>query len=111
MSTVIVTGGRNYDDIQKVFEVLDDEAPEKVIQGGAKGADDIAAQWCMERGVECQTYNADWATYGRAAGPIRNKQMLEENKKAKVLVFPGGAGTANCVKIAKELGMTVKEIK
>lgn len=111
MSTVIVTGGRNYDDIQKVFEVLDSEAPEKVIQGGAKGADDIAVQWCMERGVECQTYNADWDTYGRAAGPIRNRQMLEENKNAKVFAFPGGIGTANCVKIAKELGMTVKEIK
>jgi len=48
--------------------------------------------------------------HGRAAGPIRNRQMLEEFRPAIVLAFPGGAGTANCVKTARELGILVKEI-
>lgn len=107
---IIVTGGRNYSDVSKVFEVLDSYSPNLVIQGGANGADDLAVQWSFEREVDCKTYEANWELYGKAAGPIRNKLMLEENKDALVIAFPGGRGTDNCVKVAKELGIKVIEI-
>lgn len=51
------------------------------------------------------------ARLGRAAGPMRNKQMLEEGKPDLVVAFPGGAGTENMVKQAKAAGIRVLRIE
>jgi len=53
---------------------------------------------------------ADWQQYGKAAGPIRNGKMLLELQRyfdRCVVPFPGGAGTANMVKQAREAGVKV----
>lgn len=42
----------------------------------------------------------------KAAGHIRNKQMLDTGIDV-VIAFPGGRGTANMVKIAKEANVQV----
>ncbi|MEM9912925.1 MAG: hypothetical protein AAF922_19365 [Pseudomonadota bacterium] len=44
---------------------------------------------------------------GRAAGPIRNKEMLDEGCPDLVVAFPGGRGTANMVKQAQAAGVEV----
>ncbi len=41
-------------------------------------------------GIPVMTFPADREKHGRAAGPIRNKQMLEEGKPDLVAAFPGG---------------------
>lgn len=64
----------------------------------------------LDRGVQCEVFQAEWKNYGRAAGPKRNRKMLLSHPNAIVLAFPGGRGTANCVQQARELGMTVVEI-
>lgn len=104
---VIVTGGRDYQDLNKLAEVLDKIKPTLIIQGGATGADSLADIYALNKGIECKTYPANWSKHGRAAGPIRNREMLEANRDATVVAFPGGAGTRNCVITAKELGMKV----
>ena len=62
-------------------------------------------------------YTADWEQDGKAAGPIRNKHMLEGAQKwakesgleIEVIAFPAGKspGTRNCIKQATALGLTV----
>ena len=52
-------------------------------------------------GVVVEEFKADWDKFGRAAGPIRNAQMLREGKPDLVVAFPGGRGTANMVAQAK----------
>lgn len=53
-----------------------------------------------------------WALHGKAAGPIRNVQMmtalLEEDGHHVVLAFPGGTGTADMVRIAEQHGVDVR---
>lgn len=49
-----------------------------VIHGGARGADSIAGEEAKAMGLAVQVFPAQWDTYGRAAGPIRNTQMLNE---------------------------------
>lgn len=81
-----------------------------IIHGDATGADTLgglAAQWF---GWKCEVYPADWEKHGKAAGPIRNKQMLDEGKPDLVVAFPGGKGTANMVKQAREAGVEVYEV-
>ena len=61
-------------------------------------------------GLPCAVYRADWEGLGRKAGPIRNQQMLDEGKPDLVVAFPGGRGTANMMRIAREAGIEVIEV-
>lgn len=86
----------------------------RLIQGGAKGADRMAKLWAHEAGIPVSEFAvtpAEWHRFGKAAGPIRNKKMLREGQPDVVIAFPGGAGTAHMVKIAREAGVEVLIIK
>ncbi len=77
---VLVCGGRNWTDRAKIearLKTLPSDAI--VLAGGAKGADTIAAELATERGLNKQVFPADWNKYGKSAGAIRNRQMLNEN--------------------------------
>ena len=81
-----------------------------IITGGAKGVDFIACAWANHRHLENIIYPANWEKYGKKAGYIRNKQMLDEGKPDLVVAFPGGNGTAMMVDIARKAGVKVVEI-
>ena len=108
---VIVTGGRDYDERAFVYETLDtihrNVGITLLIEGGARGADRLGRDWAKSRGVPFLTYEADWDNQGKAAGMIRNRLMLKENKEALVVAFPGGSGTIGCIKEAMKLGMKI----
>jgi len=111
---VIVCGGRHYDDDARVREVLDagiDGQPITAIaEGGSFGADAHADEWACMRGIPSTTYNAEWAKHGKAAGPIRNAEMLAKFKPDAVIAFPGGTGTADMVAKARATGVRVIEV-
>lgn len=110
---VLVCGGRLFSDAEYAYRVLDqlhrERGVEVLIEGDAEGADRIAGSWARQNGIENLKFPADWTTHGRAAGPIRNGQMLVEGKPDLVLAFPGGRGTANMIRQAKAAGVPVQE--
>lgn len=108
---VLVCGGRNYRDYETLSRALSEIKPRLVIDGGARGADWMASSWALENGVLSRTYRADWNAHGKAAGPIRNQRMLDEGKPDLVVAFPGGRGTADMVRRARQAGIPVQEIK
>lgn len=111
---VLVCGGRDYCDSSTVWGELDTirrNVPHdtmRVIQGGARGADQIAREWCCNREVAYENYAADWKVHGKAAGPLRNQRMLDQGKPDLVLAFPGGRGTADMVRRAEAAGVAVR---
>jgi hypothetical protein len=111
---VLVCGGRDYKDkafLDAKLSALNEETPFFVlIQGGAGGADYFARNWGWDNDIDVMHFKADWNKYGRAAGPIRNQQMLDEGKPDLVLAFPGGRGTAHMIRIAREAGVEVIEV-
>jgi YspA, cpYpsA-related SLOG family len=111
---VLVCGGRQFDDAEtlaaRLSEIHRDQAITEIIEGGAVGADTLAREFGEHKGIPVRTFPADWDTHGRAAGPIRNRQMLDEGKPDLVVAFPGGRGTANMVKQARAAGVKVLEI-
>ena len=113
MIRVLVCGGREYSDLEKVYHVLSGihkkHGIDLIIQGGADGADKLARIWANDLAVQCCTFHANWNGLGKAAGPIRNENMLELSKPDAVIAFKGGTGTAGMVKLAKEAGVTVWE--
>ena len=106
---VLVCGGRHYSGRQRVFAALDELHDDKgvclIIEGGATGADFLAREWAMARGVPFKTYDAEWTTYGKPAGPIRNAKMLADGKPDMVLAFPGNRGTADMIAQATRAGV------
>ena len=109
---LLVCGGRGYNDRDHIWFILDIfkalyPGELQLIQGGAKGADKLAYYWAKEHRVPCRTYEADWNKYGKAAGFIRNKTMLEDGKAEMVLAFPGGRGTQHMVDLARKKGIEI----
>lgn len=121
---VLICGGRDFNDWDffrdKIEEIALKRFPRmepdeygnflykvKIISGGAKGADALAMTWAAVNWSGYEEYKADWKKHGKAAGPIRNQQMLDEGKPELVIAFPGGRGTADMVGRAKKAGIEV----
>ena len=95
---VLVCGGRDYDDTERVYEVLDRVNPLTICHGGQAtwvperrgyiGADYLAGRWAEDREVYCQVYPADWKAFGPRAGPMRNKVMLDAFEPDLLYRFP-----------------------
>ena len=65
----------------------------------------------MENNLPVERYPADWENNGRAAGPIRNRQMAEIANA--LIAFPLGEsrGTRNMIKLAQEKGLLVRIVE
>jgi hypothetical protein len=110
MSRVIVAGGRDYTcgpNFLQIMEQFVDPDNDTLICGMAPGADTEALNWMMARRGAFVKYPADWARHGKAAGPIRNKQMAD-NADVLVAFWDGeSAGTANMIRTALNNGLEV----
>lgn len=74
-----------------------------LVHGGARGLDRRAGTVARAQGWSEEVHHADWKTHGRAAGPLRNKAMVEAGADV-VVGFPahanpadGSRGTWNCL--------------
>lgn len=128
MTSLLVTGDRKWRDrvwietVLQGFRVQSGNTGLKIVEGCAKGADMIAHTWgdklARQKIARVQIYHcpAEWGTYGKAAGPRRNQEMLNMLLKLPqprfVLAFHDdlsqSKGTKNMVNIAREAGITVR---
>jgi predicted Rossmann-fold nucleotide-binding protein len=112
---VAVTGGREFDNPRLVADIFKEIAKiawkVTLIHGDAIGLDTIAAKEAQESFWWTEPYpvtKEEWKTYGKKAGHLRNRKMLSESKPHILLSFPGGNGTADCVKAALSMGIPVE---
>ena len=111
---VLVCGSRHFNDYAKLCNEmdklpLDENQPITIISGEARGADTLAKRYAEECGWNYEGYPADWNTYGKRAGPIRNRRMLVEGKPELVVAFlaPDSRGTQNMIDQSKKAGVEV----
>lgn len=109
---VLVCGSRDWIDetlLNRTLDELDEqERFDLVIEGEATGADTMARNWAERRRIPVSRFPAAWGLHGKAAGPIRNTQMLREGKPDLVVAFPLGPesrGTANMIGQAEKAGI------
>lgn len=105
MARVCVTGGRDYDDRATLYFQLDmiqvEFRMDELWHGDAKtGADRMANDWAMERGVFVRKFPANWSAFGKVAGPMRNRFMADARPDV-VVAFRGNRGTRDMVNQAK----------
>lgn len=134
---IIVAGGRDFDDYECVRDILDgffrglrisaenfdrvEYIPPKVeiVSGGAKGADWEGECYALANDLPCVIFNADWNKHGKAAGPIRNRQMAEyassggEDCRGVLFAFWDGEsrGTKNMIETAEKYGLEVHVVR
>lgn len=100
---VLVTGDRNWSDAELIDKHLVAYVPFTLIHGAARGADSLAAFCAVKMHQKVISYAADWKLFGRAAGPIRNRQMLGESPDLVIAFHDNlveSKGTKDMVKIA-----------
>lgn len=115
MNSIIVCGGRDYANRDIVFGALTAiwmVNKFKTLHHGAcqTGADRLAHDWCVKFHGFCveKPWPANWIAFDKAAGPIRNREMLIGARPDLVVAFPGGKGTANMIALATAAGVPVK---
>lgn len=75
---VIIAGSRSFSGgVRKVAEAVTASGFEvtTVISGAARGADQAGEQWAKMNKVPVERFPADWETYGKGAGHVRNYEM------------------------------------
>lgn len=82
----------------------------KIVSGAASGADKAALDWAALNLAPWSDYPADWEKYGRAAGFIRNQEMLNKEQPNLVIAFPGHRGTADMIRRAKKAGIEIRKM-
>lgn len=132
MHRLLITGSRDLPDAEIVwlplFMAIHKHEQMIVVHGDAPGADTFAHEWVelpgqqwnrrpltahekmhrVERLVIEERHPADWTRLGKAAGPVRNQEMVDEGADA-VFAFPmpHSKGTLDCMARAWVKGIPV----
>lgn len=109
MKFVLVAGGRHYQDRDYVWRAMDylkgasDWPPFVVVTGACpSGVDLFAEQWAKSRQQPYIGVPAKWSEHGEAAGPLRNREMLDMWKIDHGIIFPGGSGTRHMAQLLEK---------
>lgn len=106
---LIVAGSRGITDVELVHGWLDTvrlrwegTGNDTIVSGGARGPDEIGEEYAAEVGLKVKRFPADWDTYGRRAGYLRNAQMADY-ADALIAFWDGSSrGTASMISLMKE---------
>jgi len=109
---VLVCGSRHFNDRKLLDETLARMEITTLIEGRARGADTLAREYAERHGIHVLSFPAQWDLHGKAAGPIRNIEMLKEGKPDYVVAFlaPNSRGTKHMIEISKKANIPVEII-
>ena len=108
--SAVFCGSRKWIDYPAIRDRMRELDPEvTVIHGGAPGADFWAGMAAAFAKRPVREFKADWKTHGKAAGPIRNRKMLDEGPEL-VIAFQIGKsrGTQDTIDEARRRGIPVE---
>lgn len=104
----IIAGCRDFTDInllkQKVDYYREHTNPiTEIVSGGATGADAMGEAYALLNGIPIKGFPANWNKHGKAAGPIRNRQMAQY-AECLIAVWDGKSkGTKNMIEEMNKL--------
>lgn len=110
--TLAIIGSRNFTDyafMRENIQALLDKLPgmDRVVSGGAKGADSLSERIAQDFGLGHRHIAAEWSRYGRAAGPRRNQQIIDEADVIAAFPLGESKGTQDGIRKARVAGKQV----
>jgi len=130
MFKVIIAGGRDFDNYERLCEVCDyllkNKTDIQIVTGKAKGVDSLGERYARERGYSVKEFPAKWndltATpcvvktnrggyeYNALAGHNRNEEMAEYGDALIVFWNGKSSGTKNMIGLGDKYKLQVKTI-
>lgn len=108
---IAIIGSRNFSDYSfmknSILHIVKIEDIDYVVSGGAKGADTLGELFAKEYNLKTMIFKPEWNRYGKAAGVIRNTEIV---KNADIIMaFPMGSskGTYDSIHKARKSHKTV----
>lgn len=119
---MLICGGRHFCDYTLLESVADkvvkdyDFSQIEIVSGHCIGADRLCEEYARRRNFAVKIFPAEWKNYGKRAGPIRNKQMIDyiaafEDKVVIAFTSPNTKGTKNTIALAQKANIRVIETK
>jgi hypothetical protein len=116
MITLLITGDRYWSDYPFILQSLtawhERVGINMLVHGACRGADLLGAKAADRLGIPSSSHPADWDKHGRAAGPIRNRQMLIDHPEIELVLgfhdnIGSSRGTRDMMTVAANRGLLV----
>lgn len=114
---LIVAGSRSITDYAAVESAIisnfpHDSSPHmwdecEIVHGGADGVDSCASEFALNYCLPEHVFRPDWDEYGKAAGPIRNREMAEYGDMLIAIWDGESNGTRDMIEKALDEGIPV----
>jgi hypothetical protein len=109
---VLICGDRHWTNEEAIENyILSLPSDSTIIHGACRGADTIAHKMALKHGLKVYEFPAEWGLHGFAAGPIRNRKMLEQGDPEVVVAFHDNLekskGTKDMIRQAENAGVPV----
>ncbi len=113
---VVIAGCRHYSNYNEAKSFIEENLNDLffnngsviILSGGCKGADALGERYATEKNLQIEKHIAHWDLYGRAAGPKRNKEMVDSCDR--IICFWDGIskGTQSTINYAKTAGKDIR---
>lgn len=106
---VIIAGSREVTDYPTILRaiVAADFDITEVVSGGARGVDRLGERYAQLQGIPVKVFAADWSEFGKAAGPMRNREMAHYADALIALWDGESRGTKSMIQLARAAGLRV----
>ena len=103
---ISIVGSRSFNDfdlLEKfILSKINLNNIKEIISGGAKGADTLASQFAKKHNLKLTEFLPEWKKYGKAAGIIRNKEIIQNSNVVFAFWDGKSKGTAHSIDISKK---------
>lgn len=113
MERVCISGSRGFKRLDKVEAWMDhmEAGNTLIVHGGAVGVDQKAEAVAKSKGIATEVWKPDWEKYGKAAGPMRNRDMVQTCDCLIAFWDGKSRGTKSTIDAAKEFGIVTKVVR
>ena len=100
---VIIAGSRDIDDCDLVFELIKHSRIriDEIVCGQAAGVDTCGMYYGFDHMIPIKYFPANWKKHGKAAGPIRNSEMVEYCTHGIYVINNHSSGSMDCLRKIK----------
>lgn len=105
----IIAGSRNITDESLVEAAILESGFEitLVVSGCADGVDSIGEEWAKKNSIIIEYHAPDWQSFGKAAGPLRNKKMADRADALICIILDDSKGSTNMIDEATKKGLKI----
>ncbi len=107
-----IVGGRDFTDRKKFNQIVDEWLekngwPDSIISGGATGVDSMAERYAEEKKIPFVKCLPEWNAHGKAAGPMRNTQIVNAATHMIAMPTKNSTGTYDSIRKAEKKKISV----